>query len=612
MDQRIKAAQFAEAQKLVEQLNKSGLTTFVMQDRYLDLEHLVRAIEEGGGDQVVGVERDGLVPMTNRGLLPVLADDRGIRLIGLCSHKEDGQVQSAEILFDSISDYFNMAGLNLNNPPRNFIIIPPDLFHELIQRRLLFDQDSRREYLGVLEKAQPARTFVELVETAIDALATDIHLEIGDNLPLPECWQNSLGERLAVGNAARIRFRIQGELETTKHILPKAFYVRLVGAIKSMTNMKLEEHRLPQDSKICFNQDFFLRYSDLASFQAKLSNYELRVATLAPTGGGENITLRILESRGKIKRLDKLIRLPDVCARFRKLITQPQGLIVLAGPTGSGKTTTLYAAIGEVNEPTVKIMTIEDPPEINLPGVIQTEVKESIGYTFAVGLRSFLRHDPDYIFVGEVRDQETAEVAIQASNTGHLVFTTMHALDSIGVVNRLQGLGINPAILATALLATMSQRLIRTVCPKCSEPIPGNELIVELIGGQTPPVVKDAVIYVRKANPKGCAECLRGFRQRALLPELFVPSPNILDHIALKGASETDHLRQMAIQEGFKPMAWQAVMSILHGYTTIEEVITSAVNTDQIMRCGKMISETMTNQVGSIVEHQRKNFNIRY
>ncbi|MEI8175802.1 MAG: ATPase, T2SS/T4P/T4SS family [Candidatus Omnitrophota bacterium] len=369
-----------------------------------------------------------------------------------------------------------------------------------------------------------------ILHQAISEEASDIHVE-------PE------------ENALRIRYRIDGVLrESTSP--PSQLAEEIVSRIKVLAHMDISEKRKPQDGKIQ------LRLPD--------RDVDLRVSTF-PTIHGENIVLRILDKSSILLDMDELGFEKEDLDRFQKLIRKSYGMILVTGPTGSGKTTTLYSALAKINSSDKNIITIEDPVEYQLPLIRQTQINPRAGITFANGLRSILRQDPDIIMVGEVRDKETAEVGIQAALTGHLVMSTLHTNDACGALARLIDMGIEPFLISTSVIGVISQRLVRMICKQCKEsyPVPAPVLSALGIQGQGA-----GVLY----RGKGCDACKQtGYRGRTAVYELLTINEAIRTLIAEKVSSTT--IKQEAIKSGLVPLRENGLRKALRGVTTMEEIL---------------------------------------
>ncbi|HWX11894.1 MAG TPA: type II secretion system ATPase GspE, partial [Trinickia sp.] len=337
-------------------------------------------------------------------------------------------------------------------------------------------------------------------------------------------------------NASVVRFRVDGTLRDV--VRPKkALHGALISRIKIMAQLDIAEKRLPQDGRIT------LRVAGRA--------VDVRVSTL-PTGHGERAVLRLLEKDAQHLNLEALGMGPDTLARFDKLISRPHGIVLVTGPTGSGKTTTLYASLSRLETTTTNIMTVEDPIEYDLSGIGQTQVNERIGMTFARALRSILRQDPDIIMIGEIRDLETAQIAVQASLTGHLVLATLHTNDAASAVTRLTDMGVEPYLLASSLLGVLAQRLVRRLCPVCKE-----QRVEE---GRT------------HWHPVGCEKCARsGYAGRRGIYELLLIDDAIRTMIH-HNAADAEILAAGRAQ-GMRTLREDGERWIASGVTSLEELI---------------------------------------
>jgi len=369
-----------------------------------------------------------------------------------------------------------------------------------------------------------------LVENAISAEASDIHIEP---------FEDTL----------RIRYRIDGILYE-QEAPPRRLQAAVTSRIKIMAEMNIAERRLPQDGRI--------------RVTLHGQRVDIRVSTM-PTVHGESIVMRLLQRASVFHPLEQLGFPSDLLKRFQALIKRPHGILLVTGPTGSGKTTTLYAALDKINGPGVKIITVEDPVEYQLKGVNQIAVKPKIGLTFAQGLRHIVRQDPDVILVGEIRDLETAEIAIQASLTGHLVFSTLHTNDAPGAITRLQDMGVEGYLVASVLEGVLAQRLVRRICPACRVPDTPSQADLDALGIEAPPGTE-------LFRGKGCDECRgTGYRGRSGIYELFTIDEDARSLI-LRHASTRD-IRQHAIQRGMVTLRVDGYKRACEGVTTVEEIL---------------------------------------
>jgi len=357
----------------------------------------------------------------------------------------------------------------------------------------------------------------------------------------------------------KIRLRIDGILQDIL-FFPKKIYLTLLSRIKLLSGIKLNITDRPQDG----------RFSILING----SEIEIRASTL-PAEYGESIVLRLLNPKSLIE-IDVLGLRKDLLEIFKREIKKPNGMIIVTGPTGSGKTTTLYAFLKRINKPEIKIITIEDPIEYHLEGISQTQVVPEKGYDFANGLRSIMRQDPDVVLVGEIRDFETASIALQAALTGHLVLTTLHTNDAAGTVARLQALGEKSVNIAPAINMAIAQRLVRKVCQKCLKFLPISKELLERIKKDLEKISKKIKIPELKKGLKipkaiGCPDCnFTGFRGRTGIYEVFLVDPEMEKFIL--SSPSISALREKAIEKGMVPMYQDGLIKVLRGITTIEEV----------------------------------------
>jgi len=351
----------------------------------------------------------------------------------------------------------------------------------------------------------------------------------------------------------RIRYRIDGVLHPTP--LPpqmKRFQSAIISRIKVMAGMDIAEKRLPQDGRI--------------SLRIKGEEIDVRVSTM-PTVYGESVSLRLLMRSSGMFGMDKLGLLKDDEAILHRLIRKPHGILLVTGPTGSGKSTSLYAWLHTINSVDKRILTVEDPIEYEMAGINQIQMRPEIGLTFAVGLRHILRQDPDVIMVGEIRDQETADIAIRAALTGHLVFSTLHTNDAAGGITRLVDTGIEPFLVASSVEALVAQRLVRRLCPHCKRPWPVDMAFLESIGFPVDDLPTGAI-----CEPVGCEECRgTGYAGRTGIYEILLISDTIRQMIVdRKSAAE---IKENALQNGMHTLRMDGFRKALDGVTTLEEVI---------------------------------------
>ena len=369
-----------------------------------------------------------------------------------------------------------------------------------------------------------------LIENAIDAEASDIHVEP---------FEDTL----------RVRYRIDGVL-FDQEAPPRRLQAAVTSRIKLMAEMNIAERRLPQDGRI--------------RVTLRGRRVDIRVSTI-PTVHGESIVMRLLDRASVFLALEKLGFAPQMLQHFEALIKRPHGIVLVTGPTGSGKTTTLYGALDKINSSDLKIITVEDPVEYQLKGVNQIHVKPKIGLTFATGLRHIVRQDPDVILIGEIRDLETAEIAIQAALTGHLVFSTLHTNDAPGAITRLQDMGVEAYLVASVLEGVLAQRLVRRICQACLTPDTPNAADLEALG-------IEGAAGTKLWRGGGCAGCRgTGYRGRTGIYELF-PITEDARSLILRRAPNRD-IRRQAIDDGMVTLRLDGWRKACEGVTTVEELL---------------------------------------
>jgi len=396
--------------------------------------------------------------------------------------------------------------------------------------------EASAETEDLLEMAQEASVIKLVNEVFLEAInerASDIHIEP---------YEKTL----------KIRYRIDGVLhEAAMPPQISRFQAAIISRIKILSNLNIAEKRLPQDGRI--------------KFQVGARQIDVRVSII-PMLFGEGVVMRLLDKATVLFSLPQLGMAEDTFAVFRDLIKRPHGIILVTGPTGSGKTTTLYAALQEIVSPEVKVLTVEDPVEYHLDGVNQIQVAPKIGMTFAKGLRAILRHDPDVVMIGEIRDLETAEAAIQASLTGHLVFSTLHTNDACSAVTRLLDMGVEPFLVSSTLAAAMAQRLVRTICQECKEAYEPDREQLPLDFKLEP----GAKLY----RGAGCRKCRdTGFRGRTGIYELVTIDDEIREKIMARVAA--GDIVQTAVKNGLRLLRLDGWMKVRAGITTPEEVMRS-------------------------------------
>ncbi|RKY22618.1 MAG: pilus assembly protein PilB [Planctomycetota bacterium] len=470
----------------------------------------------------LGFDSDGVftVAMADPQNLHILDD---LRFMLNCEVK--GAVSSEKEVMEAIERLYGSEGETLE-----------DIIAAISNAEGLDFDDAESIDLETLQKAAGQRPIIEFLNLillqAIKARASDIHFE-----PFEREF--------------KVRYRVDGILyEMTPP--PKHLALPITSRIKVMANLDISERRLPQDGRI----DLVVGGNPV----------DLRVSTL-PTIFGESVVMRVLDRSVISLDLEEVGFSEAELESFRRLIKRPHGIVLVTGPTGSGKTTTLYSALNELNSVEVKIITTEDPVEYEIEGLIQIPINPDIGVTFASCLRSILRHDPDIILVGEIRDLETAEIAIEASLTGHLVFSTLHTNDAPTAITRLIDLGVEPFLISATLEAVIAQRLVRKICPRCKTPYtPTPEMLMEL--GLKPDEVEGRQFYYGK----GCEFCNHtGYKGRTAIFETMMMNRELRELVA--ASKPTEVIRAKALEYGMHTLREAGIIKIFDGITTIEEVV---------------------------------------
>lgn len=385
--------------------------------------------------------------------------------------------------------------------------------------------------INVTDKQSIIQLVNLIIMRAIKEKASDIHIEPDENV-------------------LRTRFRIDGMLQEVMS-LPKAFEAACISRCKVMAELDIAEKRIPQDGRI--------------KLQLQNREIDLRVSTY-PTLRGEKVVMRILDKSTVLFGLEDLGFPDDTLIGFSSLIKKPNGIILVTGPTGSGKTSTLYAALQCIKDASINIVTIEDPVEYQLANINQGQINPKAGFTFAGGLRSILRQDPDVIMVGEIRDYDTAEIAIRAALTGHLVFSTLHTNDSAGAMTRLIDMSVEPFLVASSIIGIMAQRLVRTICEECKEEYQPAPAVIK----------RSKLLYqagkTRVFQGKGCLKCNQtGYRGRTTITELMIPNERIKELVVEK--SPTSVIKNESMKQGMRTLRQDGLAKVLRGITTLSEVI---------------------------------------
>lgn len=401
--------------------------------------------------------------------------------------------------------------------------------------------DIKKESSGtkIIEEAPVTKIVATILRYAVEGRASDVHIE-------------------HVGDKIRVRFRVDGVLHTSL-VLPVSVHSAVVARIKVLSNMKLDEKRKPQDGR----------------FSARIENrrVDFRVSTF-PAYYGEKVVMRILESEKGVKKLDDTGLSEENKEVIKRVLKKPYGMILISGPTGSGKTTTLYAMLHEIDREAKNVLSLEDPVEFNIEGISQSQVRPEIGYTFANGLRTALRQDPDVIMVGEIRDKETAALAIQAALTGHLVLSTIHTNNAVGIIPRLIDMGVDPYLIAPTLVLSIAQRLVRTLCPNSGEPIKIEGSIKSMIDKEFSQLPEERIKQIKipenlyKSTPT--QECPSGTKGRVGVYEVIEMNKEIEKAILTSPTSE--NIEKIVRGQGVYTMKMDALFKAFKKIVPFEEV----------------------------------------
>lgn len=475
-------------------------------------------------------------------LLPVeISGEEGSKRLKVCTFDPFNLVarQAAAQELALPIDWCMASRKRLYEALRRLYGVGADTFEQILEGRDFdYDQiENGEDEANVIdndddEEASVVKFVNQILREALDQRATDIHVEpLATNL--------------------RIRYRIDGRLiEVAVPENIKALQSSVIARLKIMARLDIAERRVPQDGRI--------------NLQFEGATIDVRVATV-PTVEGESVSLRLLNQQKF--NLEKLGMEPFVRRKIEQLLHLPNGIILITGPTGSGKSTSLYSFLSEVNHPERRIVTVEDPVENKLTGVMQIAVKSEIGLTFATALRSILRADPNIVMIGEIRDLETAEIAIRASLTGHLVFSTLHTNDAMGGISRLVDMGVEPFLVSAAVRAFLAQRLVRRLCPTCKLPREVSDEDRKELGI---PMSLSGQAY--SAKPGGCDRCrATGFAGRLAIYEIVLLTPQMQELVA--HSAPANDLRAQAVRDGYIPMRGYGWHKVMQGETTIEEVV---------------------------------------
>jgi len=537
-----RATQAEEGGRLADHLLSSGRVSAdqVMEalSRQLGLP-ILPSIDTGDIDEDL-IERVPIGFAKTHGILPIQRTTDGAIRVAVTNPLETAPLDDLRLLFDDAEVRLELANQRTLLGAINEVYdrgasatdaLAEDAAEDLDTLASEISQEPQ-DLLEASEDSPIIKLVNSLLQHAVKERASDVHLEP---------FESEL----------RVRFRIDDVLYEPIKPLPRSLQASIVSRIKIMGGLNIAERRLPQDGRI----------------RLKIAgrDYDVRLSTL-PVTHGERVVLRLLPRTTEMTDLKKIGFGEQQMAAIQKLIARPNGIILVTGPTGSGKTTTLYAALSAINSTDKNIVTLDDPVEIQLKGVGQIEISPKIGLTFASGLRSILRQDPNVILIGEIRDLETAEIAIQASLTGHLVFSTLHTNDAPSAITRLVDMGVEPFLVGSSLVAVLAQRLVRVLCLECREAYAATSDELKEIGVRPP----ERPVKVYRA--KGCAECnFTGYRGRVGIFELMLIDDDLRSLVSQNIDSKT--IKQAAVRKGMRTLRGDGALKVLQGTTSSAEVL---------------------------------------
>ena len=500
-------------------------------------------------------------------LLEVLVKKLGIPLIDLSTTQPERS--AVQMIPMSLAERHGVLPIRRNGNRLMVAMLDPTNFFAIDDLRMVTQCEIEpliATESDILKAIQRSYSVSDIVEKSVNRLHKEeldsiAEIETSEDAPVINIVNSLIGQAIKNGasdihlepleKGLRVRFRVDGVLRETASF-PKHTQGAIISRVKIISSMDIAEKRTPQDGRI--------------QVQEAGRSVDIRVSSL-PTIYGEKIVMRILDQKAIILDVNSLGFTPDNLAKYQKMYQHSYGIILITGPTGSGKTTTLYSTLTELNSPAKNIITIEDPVEYRLPGINQVQVNTKAGMTFASGLRSILRQDPNIIMVGEIRDRETAEIAIRAAMTGHLVLSTLHTNDAAGAVTRLIDMGIEPFLVASSLLGSIAQRLVRKICPECRQ-----AFVPDADSPECLMLVDSAETCATVYHGKGCIHCNHtGYRGRMPVHEVM-PMTTKLRGLTVRQASAAE-LAKAAREEGMRTMQQDALQKVLDGITSVGEML---------------------------------------
>jgi type IV pilus assembly protein PilB len=549
----ISQEQVAEAKKIAKTQNKK-LADALIDLGYATGEEVIRAMAKEHGLDYVNLKEVVIPPAVVELVPESVARENSV----LPMSEEDGTLK---VIMSDPQDYDTREKLRfILNRNIEIALAPREAISDAINRH--YGQTEGESADSILQEFTD--TAIDFTETTDDSGAADDEEVDESSAPVVRLVQLIITEAIQLRasdihiepfeDRVRIRYRIDGVL-VERDSPPKRLLGAIMSRIKILSKLDIAERRRPQDGRI--------------KITVGDKQLDLRVSVM-PTNHGQTVVMRILDKDSIKVGIRQLGLAEQDFKNFKNLIRRPNGIVLVTGPTGSGKTTTLYAALNELNRPDVKIITAEDPVEYYLPGINQVEVKHNIGLDFARIIKAMLRQAPNIILVGEMRDSETAGMGIQASLTGHLVFSTLHTNDAPGAVTRMVDMGVPSYLVASSVIAVLAQRLVRVVCSKCKAPYSPPEAALEA-AGITPEMAKKATFM----KGRGCSNCSKsGYRGRLGIFEMMLMTSKIRQ-LAFEGAP-TQTLRRAAIAQGMNTLYQDGILKVMRGITTLEEVVSVA------------------------------------